>query len=218
MKKKQKNILPFENVDKIVDKEEKKNQAEKKNEKPLTCQIITNDILFNKYGIDCIPIKICQDPFWPDEKSIAKSSNGLLESNKVLQQIVQRVEFDIMDLNETYKNLENSSLMNELLKGIYILHNCCIDIQTMIKHNNYVLATLFQNKLPGQPVLWHMIFLYILAERKFPLKKKHLFAEIQFLGEHAQYFINITPHLNPPIIENLNLFLVSCLYMLKGFS
>lgn len=109
-----------------------------------------------------------------------------------------------MDLKETYRNLENPPLMKDLLKSIYILHNDGVDVQAMIKHNNYVLSTLFQNKLPGHPVLWHMIFLYILAKEKFQGKKKRLFAEIQFLGKHAKYFINLTPYLNPPILEDLN--------------
>lgn len=55
---------------------------------------MTNDILFKKYRIDCIPIKIYQDHFWPDKKTIVRNPFKFLESDELVRQIVHRVEYD----------------------------------------------------------------------------------------------------------------------------
>lgn len=187
-------------------------------EVPLERAYLTCDILYEKCQLACIPVKMCQDDVWP-EKKILKNPFKLLESDFHIQRILHQVEPFVMDYEKTYQKLKKNSTKNsdipekadirspfsrDALHGVYILHNDHIDVQALIKHNNYVLSTFFQNTLPGKPVLWHMIFLYIVAMNRFQDKKDVLFEEIRFLGKHDTYFITLSPHLNPPIVDDLN--------------
>lgn len=169
--------------------DEKKDKREK--EATFDCKYLTCDSL--SQNLLCIPLKICKDAIWPD-KIIIQNPFTLLESDALIEQIVSRVE--------SYARLENSEKSS--LQDVYLLHNNSMDVQDMIKHNNYVLSTFFQNKLPGKPILWHMVFLYIMALKRFSEKKDIFFEEIRFLGKHDKYFITLVPDLNPPIIEDLN--------------
>lgn len=186
-------------------------------ENPLDCAYLTCDILFEKCQLACIPVKQCKDDVWPDKKTL-QNPFKLLESDFLIERIVHLVEPFVMDYKKCYQTLKkhtpgsdipgevdiSSPFTRDPLQGVYILHNDHIDVQAMIKHNNYVLSTFFQNTLPGKPVLWHMIFLYIVAMKRFPDKKQILFEEIRFLGQHDTYFITLSPFLNPPIVDPLN--------------
>lgn len=186
------------------DEEENGEIAEE--DEPLDCNYLTCEILLQKCNLACIPIKMCTDDIWLDKK-IIRNPFLLLESKPLIQRIVSRVEPYVMDYKHVYKRLQNpdiSPFSRDTLQGVYLLHNDSINMQEMIKHNNYVLSTLFQNRLPGKPVLWHMIFLYIVAMKRFSDKKDLFFKEIQLLGQQDQYFISLVPHLNPCIIETLN--------------
>lgn len=186
-------------------------------EPELECEYLTCDILYENCKTVCFPVKIHMnktiigekdensDNFCIDKKSI-KNPFKLLESKYYRQEIANLVEPYTIDY-QTYKRLENPNISpftrNEL-QGVYVLHNDTINVNALIKHNNYILSTLFENKLPGKPVIWHMIFLYILAVDKLQDMKSRLFEEIRFLGNHSEYFITLSPHLNPPIVEQLN--------------
>lgn len=175
-------------------------------EPPLECQYLTCDILYEQCKTGCIPIKECKDDVW-FEKDILQNPFMILESKQLVKRVVDLVEPYVMEYSAAYKKIQNPSISpftRDTLKGVYVLHNDNININDLIKHNNYVLSTFFNNKLPGKSVLWHMIFLYILATEKFPELRDCLFKEIRFLGNQAQYFVSLNPHLNPPIVEKLN--------------
>lgn len=176
------------------------------NEPELECQYLTCDILYENCKTGCIPVKECKDKVWFD-KDILQNPFMILESKSLIKRIADLVEPYMMDYGAAYKNIENpniSPFTRDTLKGVYVLHNVNINVSDLLKHNNYVLSTFFNNKLPGKSVLWHMIFLYILATEKFPELKDYLFKEIRFLGNQAEYFVSLNPHLNPPIVEKLN--------------
>lgn len=175
-------------------------------EPPLECQYLTCDILYEQCKTGCIPIKECKDDVW-FEKDILQNPFMILESKQLVKRVVDLVEPYVMEYSAAYKKIQNPSISpftRDTLKGVYVLHNDNINVNDLIKHNNYVLSTFFNNKLPGKSVLWHMIFLYILATEKFPELRDCLFKEIRFLGNQAQYFVSLNPHLNPPIVEKLN--------------
>lgn len=190
----------------------------KETEEPLDSAYLTCDILYEKCQLACIPVKMCNDDVWPDKKTL-RNPFKLLESDWHIQRIVRQVEPFVMDYQKTYQTLKKtlssqpdiskgadiaSPFTRDPLQGVYILHNDSIDVSAMIKHNNYVLSTFFQNTLPGKPVLWHMIFLYIIAMNRFQEKKQILFEEIRFLGQQDSYFITLSPQLDPPIVDTLN--------------
>lgn len=190
------------------EKEEKQVESEQKeeNEPPLDTKLLTCDILLQHCKLPCIPLKICTDDVWLDKK-ILRNPFSLLESDTLIERIVKKIEPYVMDYKNVYTRLENpnvSPFSRDSLQGVYLLHNDSIDVRDMIEHNNYVLSTFFQNRLPGKPILWHMIFLYIMALRRFPEMKDIFFEEIRFLGQHDKYFITLIPYLNPPIVEDLN--------------
>lgn len=192
--------------DKSYDEEEDDEKSVEQNEKPFDSKILTCDILLQHCKLPCIPLKVCKDNVWMDKKTL-RNPFVLLESDTLIQRIVQQVEPYIMDYKNVYTRLENpnvSPFSRDTLQGVYLLHHDSIDVQDMILHNNYVLSTLFQNKLPGKPILWHMLFLYIMALRRFSEKKEIFFEEIRFLGQQEKYFITLVPFINPPIVEDLN--------------
>lgn len=175
-------------------------------EPELECRYLTCDILYEKCKTGCIPIKECSDDVWFD-KDIFQNPFMILESEQLVKRIVDLVEPYVMDYGAAYKRIRNpniSPFTRDTLKGVYVLHNDTIKVHDLIKHNNFVLSTFFKNKLPGKSVLWHMIFLYILATEKFPKLRECLFEEIRFLGNHSEYFVSLNPSLNPPIVEKLN--------------
>lgn len=175
-------------------------------EPELECNYLTCDILYEKCKTGCIPVKECKDDVLHDKK-IYRNPFMILESEDLVKRVVDLVEPYVMEYGEAYKKIKNpdvSPFTRDTLKGVYVLHNDNININDLIKHNNYVLSTFFDNKLPGKSVLWHMIFLYLLATKKFPDLRERLFEEIRFLGEKSTYFIALNPHLNPPIVETLN--------------
>lgn len=181
-------------------------EEEEENEKPLNSKLLMCDILLQHCKVACIPLKVCKDNVWMDKK-ILRNPFVLLESDTLIQRIVHQVEPYIMDYKNVYNRLKNpnvSPFSRDELQGVYLLHHDSIDVQDMIQHNNFVLSTLFQNKLPGKPILWHMVFLYIMALRRFSEKKEIFFEEIRFLGQQEKYFIALVPFIDPPIIEDLN--------------
>lgn len=176
-------------------------------EPELECEYLTCDILYEKCKTGCIPVKACKDDVWFD-KDILQNPFMILESKHLVKRLVDSVEPYVMDYGAAYKKIKNPSISpftRDTLKGVYVLHNDNLKVNDLIKHNNYVLSTFFNNKLPGKSVLWHMIFLYILATEKFPELRECLFNEIRFLGNQAEYFVSLNPHLNPPIVEKLNI-------------
>lgn len=188
------------------DDEDNLEEEQEEKKQNLDSKLLTCDILLQHCNLACIPLKLCEDNIWPDKK-IIRNPFKLLESDALIDRIVKKVEPYIMDYKNAYKQLKNpniSPFSRDVLQGVYLLHNDGIDMEDMIKHNNYVLSTLFQNRLPGKPVLWHMIFLYIMALKRFPEKKNVFFEEIRFLGQYETYFITLVPYLDPPVIENLN--------------
>lgn len=169
-------------------------------------ELLECNILYEECKLPCIPLKICEDDVWPDKQTL-RNPFKLLESEFLVKRIAKQIEPYVMCYDKTYQQLANpnkSPFSRDTLQGVYLLHNDSIDVQSMIKHNNYVLSTLFQNKLPGKPILWHMIFLYIAAMEKFKDIREIFLKEIKFLGKHANYFITLSPHLNPPILGSLN--------------
>lgn len=175
-------------------------------EPDLECQYLTCDILYTKCKTGCIPIKECKDDVW-FEKNVLQDPFKMLESTNLVKRVVDLIEPYVMEYGDAYKNIKHpniSPFSRDVLRGVYVLHNDTIPVKDLIQHNNYVLSTFFNNKLPGKPVLWHMIFLYILATERFTDLKERFFEEIRFLGDHADYFITLNPHTNPPIVETLN--------------
>ena len=164
-------------------------------------EYLTCDILYDKCDVVCIPVKICND-FWPEKKMI-RNPFRLLESEELIRYLLSRVEPFVMDFKKAYKKLLNrnvSPFSRDQLKGVYVLHQPNLD---PMRHNNYVLSTFFCNKLPGKPILWHLVFLYLLATRKFSEHQHVFFREIRYLCQREKYFISLTPHLNPPIVDTL---------------
>ena len=198
-----KKILPvtLDIPDTMVEKREEPTPLQEKDLEYLTC-----DILYDVCDVSCIPVKECSDSFWPDKKLI-QNPFRLLESEECIQRIMCRIEPFVLDYKKTYQNLRNpdiSPFSRDLLKGVYILHHPSLHIKSLMRHNNYILSTFFQNKLPGKPIIWHLVFLYVLGTRKFPEHKEIFFRNIRILSESETYFVSLIPYLNPPIVDTLN--------------
>lgn len=179
-------------------------------EESLECKYQTHSILNRRNKLACIPVKLHQNKDLFEIKTL-KNPFQLLESNKCIKDISEMVEpytkeyLTIDRLQNLFKKFCSSD--DNELEVVYIIFTkstICIDVQDVIKHNNYVLSELFQNNLPGKSVIWHMVFLYILAMKKCKDIQNILFEEIKMLGFNTRYFISLNSELKPYIAEDLN--------------
>lgn len=181
--------------------------------KTVTCDILYENcktvcFLVKKFKKDTILTKEVENNdanIYISRKTI-KNPFQVLDSPDLRQKVVRLVEPYVLDYN-TYKLMEEpniSPFTREFIQGVYVLSNGTIAISDLVKHNNYILSTLFQNKLPGKSILWHLVFLYVLAVDKFQHLESLLFEEIRTLSQYFDYFITLSPYLNPPVVEKLD--------------
>lgn len=177
-------------------------------EESLECEYQTHSILNQRNKLACIPVKLHQNKECSEIQNL-KNPFQLLESNKFIKEITEMVGPYTKDYlkSDCLQNFSTNSPDNDKLERVYIIFSqstICINEQDVIRHNNYVLSELFQNDLPGKSIIWHMIFLYILAMEKCKDIQNILFEEIKMLGGCTTHFISLKPELKPCIVEELN--------------
>ncbi|KAF2898028.1 hypothetical protein ILUMI_08145 [Ignelater luminosus] len=177
------------------------------------------DILLTKCSFPCILVKLIEDSessnrdtfsIIPDKlsKKIAEHPFLILKHDDIIQKIVKRVEHQMIDLY-AYNNLEDklrSPFTRDTLKGVFIFHNDEADHDLIFKNNNRTISFIFgkNNKLPGNKIIWNILFLYVLI-KYHPAWKEHenkLKDEILYICKNVTSLIALTPILNPTISEN----------------
>ncbi|KAF2901324.1 hypothetical protein ILUMI_04867 [Ignelater luminosus] len=146
----------------------------------------------------------------PDQlrKQISKHPSLILNHEDIIHKIVKRVEHQIIDLY-VYNNLQDKSrspFTRATLKGVFMFHNDAMDYDEILKNNNKTISFIFgkYNKLPGNKVIWNILFLYILV-KYHPVWKEYenkLKKEILYVCQNVISCTTLTPKLNPPIPEN----------------
>ncbi|KAF2880325.1 hypothetical protein ILUMI_25838 [Ignelater luminosus] len=177
------------------------------------------DILLTKCSFPCLLVKLIEDPesanqdkfsIIPDKlsKKIAEHPFLILNHDDIIQKIVKRVEHQMIDLY-TYNVLEdksNSPFTRQRLKGVFIFHNDETGYDLIFKNNNRTLSFIFgkDNKLPGNKVIWNVLFLYILIKHHVIWKDREskLKEEILYICKNVTSLVTLTPLLNPTISEN----------------
>ncbi|KAF2898029.1 hypothetical protein ILUMI_08146 [Ignelater luminosus] len=188
-------------------------------EEEISDQDFICDILLTKCGFPCILVKLVEDSESSNQdkfsiipyklsKKIAEHPFLILKHDDIIQKIVKRVEHQMIDLY-AYNSLEDKSrspFTRDTLKGVFIFHNDEADHDLIFKNNNRTISFIFgkDNKLPGNKVIWNILFLYILI-KYHPAWKEHenkLKDEILYICKNVPSLITLTPLLNPTISEN----------------
>ncbi|KAF2878941.1 hypothetical protein ILUMI_27214 [Ignelater luminosus] len=178
------------------------------------------DILLTKCTSACILVKLIEDSnssnedrfsIIPDElnKKIAEHPFLILNHDDIIQKIIKRVEHQTIDLY-TYNKLKDKSrspFTRDPLKGAFIFHSDGADYDFIFNNNNKTISFIFgkDDKLPGNKVIWNVLFLYILV-KYHPVWKEHeskLKEEILYICKNMTSLITLTPKLNPIIREKL---------------
>ena len=142
-----------------------------------------DDIPYGNFA--CIPLKTCD---WPNQ---FRNPFRLLGS----EECVDILSNGILDI--CYPRDD------DVQTDAFVLQHPDLDWKALMKHNNRVLSRFFCNKLPGHPALWHTVFLYVVATRRFPERREEIFRHIRSLGQREEYFVSLTPHVDLPIVDAL---------------
>lgn len=176
-----------------------------KDEPPgLACECLQCDVLYETCETACIPIKRA-----PAERlfedGVLRDPFSVLESDALSKRLADLAEPYVMDYERVYLQLgdRTSPFTRDPLAGVYLLNDGRRSWRDLIRHNDATLRCLFPDALPGKEVLWHVVFLYLLAQRRFPERKARFYEEIRLLGRRGECWMSLHPRFDPPLVENL---------------